>query len=325
MSYLTINRRAALMGGALAVAAPAVIGSATKAQATGGVNLSMRALAQFSLGDMKITVIDDQLFTVPTAIFGANAPEGGVDALLTKYGLAPEFANVQGAVFLVETGNYKVLIDTGMGDITLPDAPVDNGRLFAGLAAIGVAPADITHVFLTHGHYDHIGGVTQNGEACFQNAEHFMSQVELDYWTSAPGADANFVNLMISFGNDKLNPIKDKIKIVADGDEIVPGITAIAAPGHTLGHMAVMLESNGEKLLHLIDTSVHYIVGTNEPTWALGIEQDPAAALETRERLFGMAVDDNLLVAGYHFPFPGVGRMSRTEAGAYLYTPVSVA
>jgi glyoxylase-like metal-dependent hydrolase (beta-lactamase superfamily II) len=324
VSYLTISRRAALMGGALAVAAPAVIGSTTKAQAAGGADLPMRALAQFSVGDMKITVIDDQLFTVPTAIFGANAPEGGVDALFAKYGLAPEFANVQGSVFLVETGDAKVLIDTGMGDITLPDAAVDNGRLFAGLKAIGVSPDDITHVFLTHGHYDHIGGVTQNGAACVPNAAHYMSQAELDYWTAAPGPDANFINLMIGYGNDKLNPIKDQIQIVGDGDEIVPGITAISAPGHTLGHMAVMLESNGEKLLHLIDTSVHYIVGTNEPTWALGIEQDPAAALETRERLFGMAADENLMVAGYHFPFPGVGRMSRTQAGAFLYTPISV-
>ncbi|WP_376871356.1 MBL fold metallo-hydrolase [Albirhodobacter sp. R86504] len=323
MSYLTINRRAALMGGALAVAAPAVIGSATKARAAGS-DLPLRALAQFSVGDMKITVIDDMLFTVPTAIFGANAPEGSVDALFAKYGLAQDFANMQGAVFLVETGDAKVLIDTGMGDITLPDATADNGRLFAGLAAIGVSPDDITHVFLTHGHYDHIGGVTKNGAACFPNAAHFMPQAELDYWTSAPGSEANFANLMLSFGNDKLNPIKNMIQIVDDGDEIVPGITAIAAPGHTFGHMAVMLESNGEKLLHLIDTSVHYIVGTNEPTWALGIEQDPAAAHETRERLFGLAADENLLVAGYHFPFPGVGRMSRTEAGAFLYTPVSV-
>jgi glyoxylase-like metal-dependent hydrolase (beta-lactamase superfamily II) len=311
------------MGGALAVAAPAVIGSTSKAQAAGS-DLPLRALAQFSVGDMKITVIDDQLFTVPTAIFGANAPEGGVDALFAKYGLAQEFANVQGAVFLVETGDAKVLIDTGMGDITLPDASVDYGRLFAGLKAIGVSPEDITHVFLTHGHYDHIGGVSQNGQSNFPNAAYFMSHAELEYWTSAPGSDANFVNLMLSYGNDKLNPIKDMIQIIGDGDEIVPGITAIAAPGHTVGHMAVMLESNGEKLLHLIDTSVHYIVGTNEPTWALGIEQDPAAALATRERLFGMAADENLLVAGYHFPFPGVGRMSRTEAGAFLYTPVSV-
>ena len=308
----------------MAIAAPAVLGSATKAQAASGADLPMRALARFSIGDMQITVIDDQLFTVPTAIFGANAPEGAVDELFAKYGLAQEFANMQGAVFLVETGDAKVLIDTGMGDISLPDAEVDNGRLFAGLAAVGVSPDDITHVFLTHGHYDHIGGVTQNGESCFPNATHYMSQVDLDYWTSAPGDEANFVNLMLSYGNDKLNPIKDQIQIVADGDDIVPGITAIAAPGHTNGHMAVMLESNGERLLHLIDTSVHYIVGTNEPTWALGIEQDPDAALETRTRLFGMAADENLLVAGYHFPFPGVGRMSRTEAGSFLYTPVSV-
>ena len=87
MTYLTINRRAALMGGALAVAAPAVLSSANPAAAAGASDLPMRAVQQFSLGDMRLTVIDDMMFTVPTAIFGANQPEGSVDTLFAKYGL----------------------------------------------------------------------------------------------------------------------------------------------------------------------------------------------------------------------------------------------
>ena len=324
MSYLTINRRSALMGGALAMAAPAVLTSANKASAASGSDLPLRAVQQFSLGDMRLTVIDDMLFTVPTAIFGANQPEGSVDQLLSKFGLAPEFASMQGQVLLVETGDAKVLIDTGQGDITLPDADVDNGRLFAGLKAVGVSPEDITHVFMSHGHFDHIGGVSKNGAPCFPNAAHFMNGAELEYWTATPPTEANFETLMISMANDKLNPIKDKITTVSDGDEIVPGIKAIDAPGHTLGHMAVQLTSGGTSLLHLIDTSVHYLVGTNEPEWALGIEHDPAQAVATRRKLFTMAAEQNMLVAGYHFPFPGVGRISVT-GDHFLYTPVSIA
>ena len=324
MSYLTVNRRNALLGGALLTAAPALLTGATAARA-GGTDLPMRAVARFSLGEMRITVIDDLLFTVPTAIFGANQPEGSVDSLFARYGLPQEFSNVQAQVVLVESGDAKVLIDTGMGDITLPNSTPDNGRLFAGLTAVGISPEDITHVLLTHGHYDHLGGVSQNGTPCFPNAEHFMAESELEYWTAAPGTEANFENLMIGYANDKLAAVKDMIQTINDGDEIIPGIAVVAAPGHTLGHMAVMLTSAGESLLHMIDTSVHYIVGTNEPTWALGIEHDPEAAVATRRKLFGMAVEENLLVAGYHFPFPGIGRMSLKDDDTYLYTPVSIA
>ena len=178
-------------------------------------------------------------------------------------------------------------------------------------------------MLLTHGHYDHIGGVSQNGTPNFPNAAHFMAGEEVAYWTATPGTEANFENLMIGYGNDKLNPIKDMIQTIKDGDEIIPGIKVIAAPGHTIGHLAVQLTSGDQSLLHLIDTSVHYIVGTNEPTWALGIEYDAAQAVETRRKLFGMAAEQNLLVAGYHFPFPGIGRLSVNGEG-YLYTPVSV-
>ena len=324
MSYPIVNRRMALMGGALIAATPMVLSSAMPAAAASGTDLPMRAVAQFHLGDMRLTVIDDMLFTVPTGIFGANQPEGSVDTLFAKYGLPQEFANMQGQVLLVETNDAKVLIDTGQGDITLPDADVDNGRLFAGLKAVGVSPEEITHVVLTHGHFDHIGGVTLNGAPCFANASHYMNAKELEFWTAAPTGEANFGTLMLSMANDKLNPIKDKITTVADGDEIIPGIKMVDAPGHTLGHMAVQLTSGDTTLLHLIDTSVHYLVGTNEPEWALGIEHDPAQAVETRRKLFTMAAEENMLVAGYHFPFPGIGRMSKNGDG-FLYTPVSVA
>jgi len=251
----------------------------------------MRAIARFSIDDMRLTVIDDQLFTVPTAIFGANQPEGSVDKLLAQYGLGQEFANMQGQVLLVESGDSKVLIDTGMGDVTVPDAEPDNGRLFAGLQAIGVAPEEITHVFMTHGYFDHIGGVSQDGSACFPNAEHSMSGEDFEYWTAAPGTEQNFETLMISIASNKLSSLKGKIKAVKDGEEIIPGIKAVAAPGHTVGHMVVQLTSGDSSLLHLVDTSVHYLVGTNEPEWALGVEHDPEAAVATRRKLFTMAAE----------------------------------
>nr|MBX2878320.1 hypothetical protein [Granulosicoccus sp.] len=131
-------------------------------------------------------------------------------------------------------------------------------------------------------------------------------------------------NFMLAVGNEQLLPVKDLIRPYSDGDEIVPGITAIAAPGHTIGHHAFLLHNGGNKLLHLMDTAVHYLVGTEQPDWALAVELDADMAAATRNKLFKQAVDQQLLVAGYHFPFPGIGRLVKQNSG-WRYVPIQTA
>lgn len=315
------SRRQVLTGAlALSVSAPLVAATGTTAFASPN-QMPLRALHRFNLGDMTVSVIDDARFTFPAPMFAVNRPESTVPEFLGRYGLPTDTVSAHMQVTLVETGGRKVLLDTGMGDITFPGNAVDNGRLEAGLAALGVSPDQITDVIISHGHPDHVGGCAIDGKPCFPNAAYHIPAAELEFWTQKPGEEENFMNMMIAVGNAKLNPLEGLIRTYGDGDELAPGITAISAPGHTIGHHVFHLKSGDAQLLHMIDAAVHYLVGPEEPDWALAVEMDPDAAAATRRKLFKQAAEAKLPVAGYHFPFPGIGHIIE-DGSAWRYIPV---
>ena len=307
---------------AAGLAAPFVACTSAPA-ATLAPQIAMRAVQRFKLGQMTVGVIDDGRFTFPAQAFAANQPQGTIDGFLSAYGQPSDFVTGHCQVTLVETGGRKVLLDTGMGDFTFPENSVDNGRLFDGLAILGHSADDITDVVLSHGHPDHVGGCAFDGVPAFKNATYHIAPSELEFWTQKPGAEQNFLNGMLAVGNAKLLPLEGKIKTYKDGDELAPGIFAVAAPGHTIGHHAFHLKSGGVELLHLMDSAVHYLVGPEEPDWALAVEMDPNAAAATRRRLFATAETSRIPVAGYHFPFPGIGQIVATGK-AWRYVPVHV-
>ncbi len=283
--------------------------------------MPMRAIRQFSLGDMRISVIDDGSFSMGVGMFGANVGKAMVGDLLESYGLGRDKAEMPLQVMLVETEGVRVLIDTGMGDTTFHGNSADNGRLVKSLEVLGLTPSDIDIVLLTHGHPDHVGGLTVEGERVFPASTHFLPDVEFKFWTQSPDRAPGGLKQMIEECRRHLLPISHGLRSYSDGDEIAPGVKTVAAPGHTHGHYAVMLESKGERMLHLVDTAVHYLAGLEHPEWTVGADIDKPTAVATRKRLLGQAVDEQLLVAGYHFPFPGVGRIMRLGEG-YRYVPV---
>jgi glyoxylase-like metal-dependent hydrolase (beta-lactamase superfamily II) len=186
------------------------------------------------------------------------------------------------------------------------------------LQAAGIAPEDIEMVILTHCHPDHIGGNTfDESKLSFPNARYAMWQDEWDFWTSEEAEeklDEHVREVLLGAVRKNLPPIQDRLDLIEREREILPGIQAIAASGHTLGHMALAISSRGEELLYISDTVLHPI-HLEQPEWCAAVDFAPDQVTATRRRIFNRAVAEEALVLAFHFPFPGLGHIVQKGEG----------
>ncbi|MFZ5963064.1 MBL fold metallo-hydrolase [Thalassococcus sp. BH17M4-6] len=274
---------------------------------------------RFTLGQAKMTVISDGSLSLPVSGIGVNADPAEVQAFLTAHFLSPETNYAHTNHLLIELGEAKVLVDVGSGNRFLDTA----GRLMANLDAAGVDPDSITHVVITHAHPDHIWGIRDDfDEAILPDAQKFIGAAERDFWMQD-----DLVNQvpqdMQQFVLGAVNSITvdgAEWTLLADGDEVAPGIRVIDTPGHTPGHMSVVVESDGQQLLAIGDALSHAYLSFARPDWYNEFDMDGDQTVATRARLLDMAAADRMAVIGYHFPFPGVGHVMR-EGDAYRFIP----
>jgi glyoxylase-like metal-dependent hydrolase (beta-lactamase superfamily II) len=226
---------------------------------------------------------------------------------------------------VVNTGRQLVLFDTGNG--ALRDeyeqlrGRMPEGQLVPRLKQAGYAAEDIDVVVITHGHPDHIGGLTKGGKPVFPNARYVFGATEFDFWKRGENVrDARKFNreLFVKI----CEPLADRSTFIKPGDEVVGGIRAVDAAGHSAGMMAYHIESDGKRLLIWADTCTHYVMSIQRPEWHADVDDDKEMAVATRKRILDMVVTDKLFVAGFHMPFPGVGCVEKSAVG-YRWIPVS--
>ncbi|SMX40645.1 MBL fold metallo-hydrolase [Maliponia aquimaris] len=302
-----------------ALALPALVATPARAQAIGGPASANPAHFRFTLGEAVLTVVSDGHLEIPAAGLGVNADPEEVKAFLESYFLSTEMNYSHTNHLVVQSGDATVLVDVGSGNRFLPTS----GRLMANLESAGIDPASITHVVFTHAHPDHIWGIRDDfDEAIFPDAAYYIGGTERDFWLQDGLVDRVTPDLQqfVVGAVNSLNVEGAEWELTSDGTEIVPGVRVIDTPGHTPGHMSVVVESGGKQLIALGDCMTHAWMSTTRPDWVGSSDMDAEQTVATRRRLLDMAAADRMAVLGYHFPFPGVGHIAR-EGDAFRFVP----
>jgi glyoxylase-like metal-dependent hydrolase (beta-lactamase superfamily II) len=312
-----LNRRAILAGSA-AVAALA----ATPARAAAPVaGRQGPGLYRSKIGNYELTALyDGTWFRKIDDKFVKNASAAEVTKALTDSFLQPGVVPTSFTALLVNTGSKLVLIDTGTGGQLGPTT----GHMIGALAAAGVQPSQIDTILISHFHPDHINGIKdKDGRKVFANAEILVPAPEWAHWmddarmNAAPeAARGGFLNVRRIFRD-----IASEVTRFEPGKEVAPGITSIAAFGHTPGHTAYAVASGNQSIMVLGDTTNHPWLFARHPHWQGVFDFDGDMAAETRKRMLDRASADKMLVQGYHFPFPASGYIVKTASG-YEVVPV---
>lgn len=306
----SVSRRRFIVGAA------SLVGAGTwprPAQAQAGPYL-------FKHGDFEITVLSDGHLVLPTTIHGLDAPREDVQQLLKEAGLDPDQVTPATNPALIRTGSDLILVDTGSGAAFQPTA----GRLLGNLAAAGIDPKSISKIVFTHAHPDHIWGTTGAGGALhFPNADYFVSAVEWDFWMD-PDLTRKLpdqMHVFITGAQSNLAAVKNRVTMLKPDDDIVTGISVVDSPGHTPGHISLLLAGD-TGLLIPADAITEPAVYFPHPEWRFAYDMDSDLAVANRKKMLDRAATDKMKMLGFHWPYPGLGFAER-KGTAYRYVSVT--
>jgi glyoxylase-like metal-dependent hydrolase (beta-lactamase superfamily II) len=268
-----------------------------------------------SIGDFTVTAVSDGvLYSNHDVVLGLDRAECERLTGIPNGQPLPLDVNC----FLIRHRDRLMLSDAGSGHTMGPTL----GKLPDNLRALGVDPAAVDTILLTHLHPDHsLGLVDQAGCAVFPNAELVVHEREAAFWLDRAERpdDSERVQRNTKAQRTVTAPYRDRIRRVADG-EVMPGVTAMLAPGHTPGHTNWLIRSGPARLLIWGDIVHLAAVQMARPDCTLVFDVDPQTARGTRQRVLGLVAAEQLVVAGAHLPYPGFGRVAPAGAG-FGYRP----
>lgn len=316
MTETLISRRTALLGAA-GVASSAALGMRVPAAEARAPLTATQVpyFYRFPVGEFQATVVSDGPLGLgaPAGAFKGQ-PKEELETLLGTNFLPADNVVLEQNVVVLNTGSKLVMFDSGMGLNKM--FGVTTGRLMRSLSEARIAPRNIDAIVVTHGHIDHIGGLADaRGKPLFPNAQVHIAKADFDFWTDEANLKNDQLKAFVAHARANLLPYKNRMAFIADGKEVVPGVQAIATPGHTTGHTAFMITSGKQSLCLIGDVGHHQVLSIERPRLEFAYDMDPKQAVASRVKLLDMLAKDRIPMMAYHFPWPGVGHISKQGEG----------
>jgi glyoxylase-like metal-dependent hydrolase (beta-lactamase superfamily II) len=318
-----------LQGAAAAIGAGLAAGIGTDPAQGKAPLIQMQAPAfyRFKVGAYQAIAVSDgplQLGPPSPDVFIGISKEDMTRKLFDSF-LSTERVALDQNALVINTGNTVVLFDTGLGSNSILGP--DTGRLIMGLKAAGIDPKDVDAIALTHAHPDHCWALMgEDGTRNFPNAQIYMAQVDFDFWTDEAKLGNERLKAFVETTRKQLLPNRDRVVFVKEGQEIIPGIRPLAAPGHTVGHTIYMITSDGQSICNVGDIAHHYVLMLDNPRLEFAFDTDGKQAVASRLRVFDMLAATRTLMIAYHFPWPGIGHIAKQGDGyRYFPTPMRMA
>ena len=318
MCTCMLGRRTLLRAGSAAIGA-AILFPTVPALAHAPQARAQPSYYRYKLGTIEMTVVSDGTLEFPAETLWGHRADDARSLLASKF-QSPNPVGLQLNAIVVNTGGKLVMIDAGCG--MRGKFQKTAGGLLGSLAAAGYAPGDIDLIVFTHGHADHLWGISdpKNASLLFPKAEFVATEAEVAFW-NAPQLTAKESPLLkpeITRANLKL--ASPRLRLIKAGTEVAPGVSTLDTAGHTPGHMSVLISSGSQQLLVTGDVVFDSAVSFLHPEWPVGFDLDAPMATKARIAFLDRAVTDKALVGGYHLPFPGFGHVVR-EGSAYRWLP----
>jgi glyoxylase-like metal-dependent hydrolase (beta-lactamase superfamily II) len=320
-----------LLAGAAAVGAATVatpFANSVARAAVPPVGAQAPGFYRYKVGSYECTSINDgaRLFPMPDT-FVTNVPKDDALAAAEAAYMPKGMVTVPFNPQLINTGSKLILIDCGNGIAALEPTKGAAGRTLQNLAAAGIDPKSIDVVLMSHLHPDHTNGIRAlDGAMAFPNAEIMVPAKDWDFWMSEENAaKAQSSDMMKNyFANVKkiYAGIEPKVTRYDWGKEVAPGITSIAAPGHTPGHTAFAVASGNSKILIQSDVTNIPELFLRNPDWHVVYDVDPDLARATRHEFYDMASAEKAMVVGFHFTFPSIGHVEK-DGTKYRLVPIA--
>jgi glyoxylase-like metal-dependent hydrolase (beta-lactamase superfamily II) len=281
---------------------------------------------RFQVGKFECIALNDGIGQM-TPIQPTWAPEATAEEVqkaLEKHYLPTDRLHVAFNSLVVRTPTETMLVDAGSGARARPRM----GWTALQLAAAGIKAEEVTSIFLSHAHGDHLGGLLdEEGRAVFPNAQLHVSRAEWDFWLSeSPDFSTSRTPQQqqrnaVELARRVFETLRPTARTFGENDKLGEGLSVIAAHGHTAGHSLLRIQSDGQEMVYLADLAHHPVLMFENPRWTVQFDVNPSAAAETRLRLFAELAAKRTRVHLFHMPFPGVGHIRTTGENSYEWVP----